>query len=858
MKKLILAILFLTPALAFAAPTQIFQRSILPEVTNKYDLGTTTNIWNRGFIRFASTTAASATTFCLTGDTCISTWPTGGGGGGTGLATTSPISSSNLLVYSVSGAGAAYGTATSSVTYSSPFTTSGTAGYIVGGSGFTLGLDTTGAWAGNAGTATALAADPADCSAGSFPLGINAAGAAQSCTDAWTEAENTSAAYLSNIVEDLTPQLGGDLDAVAHNITDLGDVTFKTGAAGGTMRTGTSAADKFQLEAYDVNGGAYTTVIEVDAGNDPSMSFPYLTSNGFLKTSGGNGTLSIDTNSYLSSYDAWTHPSAGVSATTSGMIFSASSTIGNGTQAGGLTISGGATTTGDVLFGNSTTGLFWDSTNGRLAIGANDFTHTISGVAYTEKISAHIEGATDGAGVSLHRHSDTAGFGSHLLLSRSRGTEASETAVVNGDVLGRLDFIGHDGTDYEVGAEIHAIADGVIGSNDLPTRLSLWTTPDGSATPLERMRITNSGNVGIGSSTPGSLLSIGGDATGINFVDGTAATSTFSGNVKIKGNLQVDGKFFAPVTLVTSGNTTINGALTVTGATTLATSLTGVGVLTSGVVSAVGAQTCTNQFVRSMSAAYVATCASVADADITGQIGVAHGGTGVATFTSGQLLYGNGTNTLSSVATTSLAVGTSLLSSGTLGAQVGGTATTFSLNMANANTWTALQTFAAASSTNFSIATWLGIPVSADPTVGTTGTLAINTTAASSSLRYYDGVAERAIYPDGMAGLPFASSTLAYSGAYGAAGTTTMRLIRTSKPLTLTGFYCDTDAGTAYVEFGNGTASTTGKCTTGGTLTTPASNNTWTMGQAVFIGIGSNASAPNIITASPTFRKDAN
>ncbi|MDO8567002.1 MAG: DUF5011 domain-containing protein [bacterium] len=80
-------------------------------------------------------------------------------------------------------------------------------------------------------------------------------------------------------------------------------------------------------------------------------------------------------------------------------------------------------------------------------------------------------------------------------------------------------------------------------------------------------------------------------------------------------------------------------------------------------------------------------------------LGVGSGGTGQTTFTSGQLLYGNGTNGLSSVATSSLAVGASITSSGTLGAQVGGTASSLSLNMANENTWTALQKFGNASTT---------------------------------------------------------------------------------------------------------------------------------------------------------------
>lgn len=44
----------------------------------------------------------------------------------------------------------------------------------------------------------------------------------------------------------------------------------------------------------------------------------------------------------------------------------------------------------------------------------------------------------------------------------------------------------------------------------------------------------------------------------------TTATSTFAGNGYFKGNLQVDGKFFAPAAIVSSGNATINGTLTVT------------------------------------------------------------------------------------------------------------------------------------------------------------------------------------------------------------------------------------------------------------------------------------------------------
>jgi hypothetical protein len=61
-----------------------------------------------------------------------------------------------------------------------------------------------------------------------------------------------------------------------------------------------------------------------------------------------------------------------------------------------------------------------------------------------------------------------------------------------------------------------------------------------------------------------------------------------------------------------------------------------------------------------------------------------------------------GRTTLGSVATTSLAVGASLSNSGTLGSQIGGTASSLSINTANTNTWSVLQNFNYSSSTVYS------------------------------------------------------------------------------------------------------------------------------------------------------------
>ncbi|HRH24063.1 MAG TPA: helix-turn-helix domain-containing protein, partial [Candidatus Paceibacterota bacterium] len=63
----------------------------------------------------------------------------------------------------------------------------------------------------------------------------------------------------------------------------------------------------------------------------------------------------------------------------------------------------------------------------------------------------------------------------------------------------------------------------------------------------------------------------------------------------------------------------------------------------------------------------------------SGTLTVAGGGTGVGTFTSGQLLYGNGTNALSSVATTTFTPSGEFTTTGTIGALIGGSNSTISL-----------------------------------------------------------------------------------------------------------------------------------------------------------------------------------
>ena len=61
-------ITFGSVGIALAAPGWTYQRTLLPETNNGFDLGTTTQVWRNAYI----------TQLCLSAD-CKTAWPTGSG-----------------------------------------------------------------------------------------------------------------------------------------------------------------------------------------------------------------------------------------------------------------------------------------------------------------------------------------------------------------------------------------------------------------------------------------------------------------------------------------------------------------------------------------------------------------------------------------------------------------------------------------------------------------------------------------------------------------------------------------------------------------------------------------------------------
>lgn len=170
---------------------------------------------------------------------------------------------------------------------------------------------------------------------------------------------------------------------------------------------------------------------------------------------------------------------------------------------------------------NLTHMLFVDASNDQVLIGTENGL-TIGGALRDFQVS----GTGNTAGIGLVRHSNDTGS-PRLSFIKARGTEGAASIINNGDVLGKIEFFGFDGTDYSSeGAHIRAEVSGTPGVDDFPTKLVFSTTADGASTASDRVTITPEGYVGIGEVAPTTRLFVEEDGAAVATFNRTTSEGT--------------------------------------------------------------------------------------------------------------------------------------------------------------------------------------------------------------------------------------------------------------------------------------------------------------------------------------------
>ena len=165
-----------------------------------------------------------------------------------------------------------------------------------------------------------------------------------------------------------------------------------------------------------------------------------------------------------------------------------------GSNAAGLVCAGGST---NMTFQTDETERMRIDSSGRLLVASST---AVTGIT-TAKLQIN---GTDNSGstISIGRFSANANAPVLNFIKSRNGTVGGNTIVQDGDNLGSILFGGNDGTDnVSIAAKIFGEVDGTPGSNDMPGRLTFFTTADGASTPTERMRITSTGRTFIGTSS---------------------------------------------------------------------------------------------------------------------------------------------------------------------------------------------------------------------------------------------------------------------------------------------------------------------------------------------------------------------
>ena len=148
-----------------------------------------------------------------------------------------------------------------------------------------------------------------------------------------------------------------------------------------------------------------------------------------------------------------------------------------------------------IVYGDSSANLIFSdrenerlriASDGKVLIGSSNHNSVIgSGVGSQLQVEGNSYATSSLALINNQSSSDPA----FLVFGKSRhGSSGGATVVQNGDRLGGIRWCGADGNDlHSRAAQVDVYIDGAPGSDDMPGRMVIETTPDGSPTPTNHL-----------------------------------------------------------------------------------------------------------------------------------------------------------------------------------------------------------------------------------------------------------------------------------------------------------------------------------------------------------------------------------
>ena len=505
------------------------------------------------------------------------------GSGGNGLATSTPIADTEII----------FGTSINDVGSESAFTYNDATNLFTVPNATTTLISGATAWftnfigslTGNADTATSLAGNGTNASAGNAILGVDASGNAEGAFDVWTEAENTSAGYTTNTgtVTSVAQTVPNFLSVSGSPVTTSGTLAITlSGTAlpvlnGGTGITsfGTGVATWLGTPSSANFASAVTGETGTGAlvfGTSPTLVTPALgtpasgvltNTTGLPLTTGVTGTLPIaNGGTNLTTY------------TTGDILYASASNVLSKLAAGSdgevLKLASGVPSWGnDITGGGGGSGAFATTTDSGIeviypAVSASDFTLGGSGATSTSKFHFD-ESATSlrlGTGTVVNSFSGTGdsyinsgfnfGIGTtspyaklsvvgEVVADNFTATSTTATSSIRGGLNVGSGGLVYDFSSGNVGVGTSApteavTVDGRVLVTGAAAGLILdprdgsgsgyqWYNPTGDDLRLNNgtdvLTITNAGNLGLGTTSPYAKLSVNGNAV----VDGNIYTS---------------------------------------------------------------------------------------------------------------------------------------------------------------------------------------------------------------------------------------------------------------------------------------------------------------------------------------------